>query len=35
MRFYVAYVFAGLGIVVLQAVVKNVALFVYHYTWMT
>lgn len=35
MKFHVAYVFIGLGIVVLQAVVKNVALYVYHYTWMT
>lgn len=34
MKFRVTYVFAGLGIVVVQAVVKNIALFVYHYTWM-
>ena len=33
MKFHVAYVYVGLGIVVVQAIVKNVALFVYHYTW--
>ena len=35
MKFHTAYVFVGLGIVVVQAIVKNVALFVYHYTWMS
>lgn len=35
MKFHVVYVFVGLGIVVVQAIVKNVALFVYHYTWMS
>ena len=35
MKFHAAYVFVGLGIVVVQAIVKNVALFVYHYTWMS
>ena len=34
MRFRVCYVFAGLGIAVIQAVVKNVALYRYHYEWM-
>ena len=34
MKFHTAYVYVGLGIVVVQAIVKNVALFVYHYTWM-
>lgn len=35
MKFHVAYVFVGLGMVVVQAIVKNVAQFVYHYTWMS
>lgn len=34
MKFHVAYVFVGLGFVVIQAIVKNVALYAYHYTWM-
>lgn len=34
MKFHVAYVFIGLVIVVIQAIVKNVALFSYGYEWM-
>lgn len=34
MKFRVWYVFVGLAIVVIQAIVKNIALYVYHYEWM-
>lgn len=35
MKFRAWYVIVGLGFAVIQAVVKNVALYVYHYQWMT
>ena len=35
MKFHITYVYVGLVIVIVQAIMKNVALFVWHYTWMS